>query len=105
MSDTRLQLLLEAATVAESELRHYLNGLIAAHVPAHLEPIIDNIPEREVRSDARRQERMLRRLSSALGCYGVDTLRHCLKCGATGGKHYGNCPAATAATTITGPGE
>lgn len=105
MSDTRLQLLLDAAQDAESELRNYLDGLIAAHVPAHLEPAIENIPEREVRTDARRQERMLRRLSSALGCYGIDTLRLCLKCGATGGQHYGNCPAATPATTITGPGE
>lgn len=105
MSDTRLQLLLDAAESAESELRHYLASLIAAHVPAHLEQIIGNIPEREVRADARRQERMLRRLSSALGCYGVDTLRHCLKCGATRGQHYGNCPAATPATMIKGPGE
>ncbi len=105
MSHGRLQLLIEAACAAESELRQLLAELIAAHVPAHLEQIIDNIPEREVRGDARRQEQMLRRLSSALWCYGVDTLRLCLKCGATRGMHYGNCPAATAATTIKGPGE
>lgn len=96
MSDTRLELLLAAAAQAEVELQKHRDGLLEVHVPMSLPPKTRNIPEREVRAEVRRLDRLLERLRRALTC------EHC---GATSGKHYANCPAAMPTTTIKGPAE
>lgn len=105
MSDTRLQMLLAAAGEALRELQRYRDELVEAHVPMTQHPKPENIPEREVRADVKRQDRILAQLRRAITLYQPDPTITCKHCRATGGQHYGNCPAATPATMIKGPGE
>lgn len=106
MSDTRLHLLLAAAADAQKELERHRDGLVEVHVPMALRPRVENIPEPEVRAEVRRLDRLLTQLRRALQLYAAapETIT-CRRCGTTRGMHYGNCPAATAATTIKGPAE
>lgn len=92
----RLQLLISAAAEAQREIQKYRDSLVEVHVPMSLRPKTENIPEPEVRADVRRLDALLARLSKALTCE---------SCRAGSGRHYSYCPAATAATTITGTGE
>lgn len=96
MSRNRLPRLIAAAADAQMELQKHRDGLLEVHVPMSLPPKTRNVPEREVRAEVRRLDRLIERLRGALTC------EHC---GAISGKHYGNCPAAMPATTIKGPGE
>jgi len=106
MSDTRLDLLLAAAAQAEVELQKHRDGLVEVHVPMSLRPAPENIPEPEVRSEVRRLDRLLKQLRRALKHYDIGpSFITCQHCRATRGQHYGNCPAATPATMIKGPGE
>jgi len=106
MSDTRLHLLLASAAAAQRELEKHRDGLVEVHVPMTQRPKPENIPEREVRAEVRRLDRIIDQLRRALQLYAAapETIT-CRRCGTTRGMHYGNCPAATAATTIKGPGE
>ncbi len=72
MSDTRLQLLLAAAGEALRELQRYRDELVEAHVPMTQHPKPENIPEREVRADVKRQDRILAQLRRAITLYQPD---------------------------------
>lgn len=105
MSDTRLQRLLRAAEDARRMLAIYRQELIDSHCVPPESRKVENVQDLQVVLDIAEHDRVLKRLRKAIERYEGEPSMRCKQCSAGGGQHYGNCPAATPATEIRGPGE